>query len=228
MYYNLIDGISCREFGLTIPSRVIIPFSQKDIELKEIEARDGSLTYDRKRRKDRTVSINFQTIDFNNMNEKARNIQSWLEGKELKFSDDFDIFYKIKKVDIGNLERTLRYHGKFTVDFTIDPYNYFDSGKEIIEISSAINLYNPGYFISKPFIKITGEGTINLTINGRTTIITSVANYININSDLEQAYRDIGQNQNYKLNNYPYLDKGLNKISFTGSVSKIELTPNWR
>ena len=76
-------------------------------------------------------------------------------------------------------ERTSRRLGKFTAEFTCDPYSYLVSGQQSYSVDDV--LYNP-YMISHPIYRISGTGSCTLTVNGNTMQATVNGN-ITIDTD---------------------------------------------
>src|SRR5699024_4743077 len=67
-----------------------------------------------------------------------------LNAKTLIFDDDIDVFYKVKSVQIETAENIIKTFGEFTVNFTLDPFQYeIDSPER--EITDEITLINHGY-----------------------------------------------------------------------------------
>ncbi len=57
--------------------------------------------------------------------DRVRQIKNWLlenMNRELIFEDDAAFFYKVKKVELGEIEHTTRRIGNLTVSFTCEPY----------------------------------------------------------------------------------------------------------
>ena len=89
-------------------------------------------------------------------------------------------------------------------------------------------LYNPTLYESKPTIRVYGNGTV--TINGNTITIASGQSYIDIDSEAQDCYTG-NTNKNDKVSfsehKFPTLKPGVNSISYTGSVTSVEITPRW-
>ena len=89
-------------------------------------------------------------------------LKRWLKGTgTLVISDHQNVFYKVWKVDYGDIERELRKFGQFTVSFTCTPYQFEKDG--LIPVSDID--YNP-YDLCRPIYTITGTGAFTLTVNG--------------------------------------------------------------
>ena len=83
--------------------------------------------------KDIEVSISFNFVSKpSEWENDFRRIKRWINsGSEiLKFSDDLEVCYKVKRVRIDTPERVLKRLGKFTVIFACSPYVYFSDGME--------------------------------------------------------------------------------------------------
>ena len=134
--------------------------------------------------------------------------------------------YKVLYVKITDTERTSRRLGKFTAEFTCDPYSYLVPGQQSYSVDDV--LYNP-YMISHPIYRISGTGSCALIVNGNTMQATVNGN-ITIDTDRMISYNDqmVGQNTAV-TGDYEdlYLQEGNNTISVSTGFS-LSIIPNWR
>ena len=66
-------------------------------------------------------------------------------------------------------------------------------------------------------------------INNITYHVKVVNGFIEIDSEELEVYKgDESFNDKANFKEFPALINGENRISWTGSVSKVEITPNWR
>ncbi len=153
-----------------------------------------------------------------------RKLKRWLTGTgELAFTDDLEVFYKVKKIDYGNIDRELKNYGRFTVIFTCIPYEFTVDGQNAVSKVP----YN-SYCESRPTYKIIGEGLCTLTVNGK-TMTANVGQNLTIDTELMLAYRQDGKQQNTSVaGNYEdlYLKPGNNDISITNNF-QLSIIPNW-
>ena len=77
-------------------------------------------------------------------------------------------------------------------------------------------------------IKIYGAGAIDLSINGNVIHLTNVVDYVTVDASLMDAYKDTLLKNNDMIGDFPELIVGENTVSWTGTVTSIEITPNWR
>lgn len=196
----------------------------KDIQKIEVEGRDGFLTQDLGSYKSIIKSVectirNLDNIDF---------ICSWLTGSgDVIFSNEPDRKYKAVIINQIEFSRVLRDFKSFIIQFECQPYKY-SLDDTVITLSKAGKIFNPCNTKSKPIFKIYGTGNIDLFVNSNVIHLTNVVDYIVIDSELMDCYKDTQLCNNQMNGDFPELSSGNNTISWTGSVTKIEVKTNWR
>lgn len=223
---------SYKDLGLIVEHRPNIPISEKNINNIYIQGSNGTLIEDLGTYKDIEININFgfkATRD--KFSFKCRKIINWLnniEDNKLMFSDD-EMFYKVKTIvfDEGGIEKGLRTIGRFTVTFICDPFKYLEN--ELVTITkNNFTIYNEGTYESEPYLKIFTTGDITLSINNEVIKFTNIEDYIELDSELMECYKDSQNCNNKMIGEFPILKVGKNNISWIGNVNKIEITPRWR
>lgn len=155
-------------------------------------------------------------------------IKSWLWGEgNLVISSEPDIFYKARLSESIDYKKLL-YLRTAKIKFMCQPYGYLESGLTLQTITVPGNIVNPGTAASRPIITVFGSGNITLTVNSSNVILSNVADYISLNSEIEEAYKDILGKNNDMQGEFPVFNIGINSISWTGTVTKLEILPNWR
>lgn len=182
-----------------------------------IEHTDNFKPYNRK--------MEFHIIDKTRKDE----IFQWLKGYGiLRTAIDKIGFFKASVVSALDVEDNIGLD-KFKVDFLINPpFMFLDSGLIPITVTSGAKINNPGTHTAEPQIKIVGTGDINLTVNGKVFKITGLVSDIIIDSELQHSYNGTSDLDGKVLGEYPILNLGENTISWSGNVTKLEITPNWR
>lgn len=230
--YN--DKDSYEEFGLKIENIPNFPSTNAVFDSTTIDGRDGTLnTFNRYA--DNVIPFNFRFKAKDSEFDDIKNrIIAWLNSKAdtLAYSKSSNI-YKVKQVKISDFVTTSKIVRRFTVTFTIHPSTYLDEGEDTIILTKATILYNGNAtYKSKPYIKVTGSGDITIYINNQTLVLKGITDYIEIDSEIMNCYKNInGAITNYNnlmYSPFPTLEVGENNISWTGSVIKIEIIPRWR
>lgn len=147
----------------------------------------------------------------------------------LILDNENDKYYKAKIIDSIDYERLLRFKTA-DVKFRVQPFKYSnEEGIKTFNIAekTSVNVYNNGNYESKPIIKITGSGTIEFKQEGITIFTYTFPTddtYVVIDSDKQDAY--VGSIlKNRSMNGeFPILKMGKNVISWTGTITKIEVS----
>lgn len=228
MYNILYKGVNCSRFGIIPARRPSVPAPEIRVTETEIPGRDGVLVETDGCYGTITIPVEFNyLVPSEKWMDAYRKAKRWLTGSGwLVMEDDQDYMYKVLYVKITDTERTSRRIGKFTAEFTCDPYAYLVSGQQEHSVTDV--LYNP-YMLSHPVYKITGEGVCTLTVNGN-TMSANVGQNITIDTELMIAYREDGTMQNTEVTgDYEklYLQEGENTITVTSGF-EVTVQPNWR
>lgn len=237
--FFVFNGQSSLELGIRIKSKNIYSSAKRDLSLVSIPGRDGDLVNSNRRFANATVSytcfLPAKSID--DLNTKIRNVKKWLFvdcDQYHELTDSYDstfLRYAIfnSKLDIADEAKKI---GTFTITFSCVPFRYLVPSLEVIEVSSGDTLYNPFPFASKPYIKITGNGNIDLSISSsKGTFIyhfKNVVNYVECDTELMNCYKaTVLKNSDFIADDFPYLEPGENVIFISGAVSKLEIIPRW-
>lgn len=152
---------------------------------------------------------------------------------ELVLSDEPDKVYIASIFDDVDYEKLLQIR-KATIKFHVQPFKYLkDESKVSLNVTTqtSIEVENKGLEISKPIITLEGSGTIEIAVNGENIfryIFPSGETKVTIDSLKEEAYFEgVYKNRNM-LGEFPKLEVGNNTISWTGTLTKIEIEPKSR
>ena len=229
--YIILNGQNSNEItGLLIQS--LPPISQPKIRtnIEEIDGRDGDIitklgysAYNKKI----TIGL-YGDYDVDGVIAYFTNNQSG----QVTFSNEPDKYYNYEILDEIDFERLIRFKTA-TVTMHIQPFKY--SNVETVKTftitnETSLNIRNNGNYISKPVITITGTGTINLSLNNEQLFV------INIGDTSTQIALDINNMNAYNPTNNVFMNRsvtgnydnfvlnvGLNTISWTGTITQIQI-----
>lgn len=219
----------CRKHKLLPKRRPSIPAPERRLKETVIPGRSGVLIEDEGTWEPITIPIEFNFMGKpEEWGSIYRNAKKWLLSGvgHLRFSDDWNYFYKVLVCKITDTERVSKKIGKFNAEFTCDPYTYMISGLQEIPLGEEIFNYGE---ISCPVYKITGNGDCTLTVNGN-NMKAVVGQNLTIDTDLMVTHRLDGTLQNGKVTGkYEdlYLQEGENQVSITKGFD-LKIIPNWR
>lgn len=237
--YFIFNGQSSLELGIRIKNKNTYSSAKRDLSLVSIPGRDGDLINSNKRFNNATVSYTcyLPAKSIAELAAKIRNVKKWLfvdSDSYHELTDSYDstfMRYAIfnSKLDIADEARII---GTFTITFSCQPFRYLISSLDAEEITSGSVLYNPFPFASKPYLKITGSGNITLSISNSTGTklftFKNVSGYVECDSELMNVYKDTTlKNNDFQADDFPKLAYGDNTISWTGTVTKVEIKTRW-
>jgi predicted phage tail component-like protein len=221
--YNSKD--SYEDFGIIINKLPPSVVPENNIDEYELPGRDGNLTIDYKTRKSYILPLECTIMDESRIEE----VKAWLmnTSSDLIFSWDPDYKYQARIINKIDISQSLKTFGEFPLMFKVQPYK-LSIGEELITLTNTGTIYNGTGNTSLPIIKIFGTGAITLTINSKVVTLTNIVDYVTLDSDLMDAYKGTQLLNNQMNGEFSQLIPGNNPISFTGSVTSIEITPNFR
>ena len=225
MYNVFFKDKSTHDFPLLVTEVGRRQKAAEQIERFEVPYRNGALTI----RSDRYESYPREMRMVCTDKDAIGGINEWLDGHGVLRTDlDRGGFFIADVVSGLEYENYLRDIDAFSVEFLIEPFFYLDSGEIMITSTAAFSLINPGNIYSQPLITVYGSGDITLNINSQFVQLTGVETSITMDSKLALCYRDTLNMGAKMTGEYILMDTGTNNIEWTGSVTKIEITPRWR
>lgn len=229
MNYFIFNNINSSSFNSLIVNELpnIVKPTEK-IDRYEIPNSNGSLInptgcYE--------TTIKSVECTIRNLNEIDK-LLNWLRGSgNVTFSNQPDRVYKATIINKIEFSRLLREFRKFIIEFECQPHALLNNGQEIITLynsSVGLTIENLGTVEAEPVITIYGNGNIEMSVGSYDFTLTDVVDYITVDVALLEVYKD-NQLQNRKFKGkFPIIEPGFVSISWSGSVTKVEIKPNWR
>lgn len=222
--------------GVYLPCNVETPSSlsrpKRKLQAFSVPGRSGDiiLMEDAYENYAQEYSINFSD-DILSVAENADDLAKklFLDGYQ-KLEDSFepDIFrwaYFEGPFDIENL---MKIAGRAKIRFVCKPFRYLASGETEVTVTNGGTLTNPESFSSKPLIYVRGTSNGSISINGKTLTVTGMSDYLYLDCEDQNCYRQTAENRNNLVSgDYPYLKSGSNTVTFTG-FTQVKITPRWR
>jgi len=229
MNYFEFNGVRSSDYGLIISSKDIYSAPAPDVSFVSVPGRNGDVLIDNNRFNNITVSY---TVAFRNVKSRAAAIKLWLcRAGYYVLTDTYQPAYFRMAAFSSNLkiDELIENVGQAQISFNCKPFMYSFAGRETITMTEPGTITNTEAFASLPYIKITGEGDINLHIGSRSYSLTGVSSYIELDSELMAAYKgSVLCNDKINFTEFPALQSGESNISWTGAVTQVEIVPNWR
>lgn len=228
--YIILNGVNSNTVtGLLISVLPPITKPKQRTTVEEIDGRDGDIVttlgysaYDKE------VEIGLYG-DFD-----IDDVITFFNGSgTVTFSNEPDKYYNYQILDQIDYEKLIRFKTA-KIKMHVQPFKYSAvEGTRTFTITTQdeITINNSGNYVSKPVITINGTGTINLEVNGYEVLVIELgdsANQVTIDTANMEAYnQNTGQLMNRDVTgDYDnlYLNAGSNKISWTGTITQIQIT----
>ena len=214
--YIVLNGINSNTItGLLISKLPPITKPKQRNSVEEIDGRDGDIvTKLGYSAYDKVVEIGLYG-DFD-----IEDVMTFFNGEgTVTFSNEEDMYYNYQILDQIDYEKLIRFRTA-KVKMHVQPFKYSS-----VEGTRTFTITN------QDEITINGSGTINLTVNGYEVLVINLgesASTITIDTANMEAYN---QNTSQLMNrsvtgDYDnlYLNAGSNIISWTGTVTEIQIT----
>lgn len=228
--YFIWKGTDSRTMNIRVRNRMPIIRPQERVNHITIPGRTGELT---QLEGEDIYESYIQTA--NVTVEGAENVpaaEAWLRGEGLvTFDSQPELQQKarvINAVTFNKLSRNLDlWQGD--IQFYCDPFKSDPEEETINVTTSGTSVTNPGDLKAFPLITITGSGAVSITGGGKTLVIANCVSGWTADCGNKWILDGNGVPQmNAWTGEFPELVVGTNTVSFTGSITKLEITPNWR
>jgi phage-related protein len=207
-------GISSNQMKVIIREEDFIARASQRFEEIAIDGSDGTilipLGYGQVQKE-----LDVQIIDVN----KIDDILSWLNGEgELEFNGRVSKAYFYDGFDVNRFV-TLK---RAKISYIRDPFWYKVNDSYVSVTTSVIN---EGNIYSKPTVKLSGSGIVDLSINGIRFKYTFTDPYVEIDCEkMKETYEGLPRSRNIEIGlDYPYLTPGDNPIVIHSGTCTIQM-----
>ena len=222
-------GHSCTEYGIHVVQQPEIIRPAERATFTAVPGRSGTLTtiegadvYD-----DFLLTVECTITDTLQLN----TILSWLRGSDkVTFANRQGGFYYARVVNQIPFEQVLRgkLNQRFTLTFRCQPFFYMTGVANITVATSGTYITNPSAIFSEPVLNVTLTADAQITIGASYFELSGQTGIVTIDTPLMETYKGYYSCNSSMTGDYPLLHSGQNIISWTGGVSQIVITPNWR
>ena len=234
----IFNGIPSTNYGIHVETPPVYATPERDSEVVHIPGRNGDLVIDNGSYKNvtRKYSISVGEID-GNFTTLAAGVSEWLHSASgyarLEDSYESDYFRLAYYVADAEMENLFHQAGKMSIEFNCKPARFLKAGERAVPFTTAGSISNPTFQKSFPKLTVVVSGSGTLTIGDQTITISGLTNSTRmvIDSELQDVYEEGSlTNLNSKVSfsdGFPLLSPGVNTITFTGSITSVEVIPRW-
>lgn len=225
MGYFVFKNIDSRDIkGLIVSELPPITKPKMRVRVDTIDGKDGA----------ETVNLGFEAYTKTVKIGLTRgfdidNIIAWLHGEgDIQFSNEPDKYYRVKVHEQIDFERLLRFRTA-EVKFYTQPFKYSATERLKTIAVTGLNtaeIRNAGNYFSKPIVTLTGTGIINISVNGSQKCVLNLGTdeSITLDADKQEAYTGLILKNRQMDGEFITLAVGKNTITWTGNLTKIEIT----
>ena len=227
--YFIWNGTDCRQYGIHVSEQPPITIPAERSTQTNVPGRPGSLTT--LEGEDVYDDLLLTATCFISGPAQIPAIAAWLKGSgTVAFANRTGGYYRARIANQIPFEKILRGnpHCSFAVNFRCFPFFYADNVSDITVTVSGTVITNPGSVYSEPVLTVYGSGDITLMMGTTIVELTDISESIVIDSVLQEAYRGSTLMNGHMNGDFPVLKPGANDISWTGTVTKVVVSPNWR
>lgn len=158
--------------------------------------------------------------------------EAWLTGEGyVTFDTQSTLRQKARIINAVTFQRHSKNANYYTgdVQFYCEPIKraLTDTGIEVT--SSGTALTNPGTLPAFPLIEITGSGAVSISIGGKTLLIPACVSGWKADCENQWILDSNGVPQfDAWQGEFPQIPAGNSTVLFTGSITKLTITPHWR
>lgn len=219
--YFIFNDINSIDENIIIRTMPPIKKAAKRIEKVDIPGKNGSLYIDEDAYETMIIQIECSIIEKTDISR----ISKWLNGRgNLILSSSPDRFYKANIINSIDFTSIVGKIYEFPLEVELDPISYGLEERNInISEETEITITESTYNV-KPYIKVVGSGDITLTINDENVILNNIEDYIELDCEIEEAYKEHSTcNHKIYCNEFPKLHPGENHISWIGNVQNLQI-----
>ena len=224
------NGILSTSLGVYMlePPPITIPAER--VQTLQVPGRDGDLEI----RDDAYDPISLSAVCYCRDVFRLNDIAKWLRGRGwVRFGNRPNERYKARSVLQVQLDKITRgrENRTFEVLFDCQPYRYVYPEAADFVLTAGNTIPNPGNAPSEPRIKVEGTDDVIITVGSQVVELAGLTDGAIIDTELMDVLNLAGTallNNIATLDAFPKLNTGMNTIAWTGTVTKVTITPRWR
>ena len=223
------NDTDCRQYGIHVTEQPPVTIPAERSTQTNVPGRPGSLT--QLEGDDVYDDLLLTATCFISDPAQIPAIAAWLKGSgTVTFANRTGGYYKARIANQIPFEKVLRGnpHCAFSVNFRCFPFWYQQDAATITVTVSGTIVTNPGSVYSEPNIRVYGSGDITLMFGTTIVELEDISSSIVIDCALKEAYLGNALMNDHVAGDFPVLKPGANAVSWSGTVTRVVIQPNWR
>ena len=226
-------GESSTDYGIVVSEAPAFDKAKKRVQVFNVQGRNGAVIFQDGSYEDtnRNYKVWVAKDREESLPEIVEAMSSWLYSKNgyVRLEDSFepDVFRLAYYNGGQEVTNRMLQVGETTLPFVCRAERFYKDAEQERTVSNGDKIYNPTRYESFPLFHIEGSGSVSISIGG-VTMSATISDYINIDCDRQDAYRQSAENMNsYISGTFPTIKSGTNTIATTGTVTKVTIVPRY-
>lgn len=226
--FFVYDGQNSRDFGVYISGDAVFNAAARSINTVAVPGRNGTLTIDNGRFEN--VELTYPAFIYDNFRVNIAGLRNFLLSKPgyRRLEDTYhpELYMMARYVSGLEVEPVQNKRaGEFTLVFDRMPQRYLKAGEQALEFTADGSLMNPTLYAAKPLIRVYGNGSFG--IGSKTITIVNNPGYVDIDSEIMDAFYGAVNCNSNMTGDFPLLDPGETGVSLGTGITKLVITPRW-
>lgn len=229
--FFIFGGKDSRDYGVYITGTGVYNAPLKSYDTITVPGRSGDLVMDNHRFEN--VELTYPAFIYANFKTAISQFKSAMLSADgyQRLEDSYNTDEYRKALYAGEMEVEARPQhdaGSFEIVFNCDPRRFLKIGDVSVTVANNKHIDNPTLFPAKPLIRVTGYGT--LYVGSQQITIAQHFTSVDIDCEMMDCYSGTSNANSYVTmqgNDFPTLPPGRTGITYSGSITKVEITPKW-
>lgn len=227
--YFIWNGTDCRQYGIHVTEQPPVTIPAERSTQTNVPGRPGSLT--QLEGDDVYDDLLLTATCFISDPAQIPAIAAWLKGSgTVTFANRTGGYYKARIANQIPFEKVLRGnpHCAFSMNFRCFPFWYQEDAANITVNTSGTIVTNPGSVYAEPILTVYGSGDITFMVGTTIVELEDISGSIVLDCALKEAYLGTALMNDHMTGDFPVLKPGANAVSWSGTVTRVVIQPNWR
>lgn len=223
------NGVKCTDYGIHVSEHPPITIPNERATFTAVPGRAGTLTT--LEGEDIYDDMILSATCFIDDPARIPAITGWLRGSgTVTFANRTGGFYFARITNQISFEKILRGnpHRSFVVNFRCQPFFYHADNTPIWLDRSSTFIPVKGNVFSEPILDVTLTGDAEITMGGTLFELTGITGTVTIDCVRQEVHQDYTNRMEHMTGGFPRLLPMGTYVNWTGGVSSIRITPNWR
>ena len=158
-------------------------------------------------------------------------IAAWLRGNgTVTFANRQGGFYRARVTNQISFDKILRGnpHRSFVVNFRCQPFFYHEDAAGVTVTKSGTFIKNPGTVYAEPILEVTLTGDAEITMGGYLFELSGITGTVKVDCEHMEVTQNYASKVSCMTGDFPRIPTTGAYVNWTGGVSSIKVTPNWR